>query len=150
DIPSYDITVGAFHLGCAYSFFPKGTVHLAVVDPGVGSARRPLLVVTRNYFFVGPDNGLLTLVARREGSLEAYELTEPRYWRKEMSSTFHGRDLFGPVAAHLSQGVPPKRLGRRLKEIHFSNDFKVKAISKGFIGRILFFDKFGNAMTNIH
>jgi S-adenosylmethionine hydrolase len=149
EIPSYDIVVGAFHLGCAFSFYPKGTIHLAVVDPGVGSRRHPILVRTKNHFFVGPDNGLFTLVTRRDPVVGVYELTEKRFFRSEMSSTFHGRDLFGPVAAHLSRGVPPSAFGKRLPSIKTRAEFDVRRIRGGRDGEILFFDKFGNGFTNL-
>lgn len=141
EVPSFDIVVGAFQLGCAFSFYPKGTIHLAVVDPGVGGFRRPLLVVTRNYFFVGPDNGLFTLAVARDPVVSIHELTEERYFRDDLSHTFHGRDLFGPVAAHLSRGIPPSRFGPKRKTIFHLQDFEGK--------KILFFDKFGNAFTSI-
>ncbi len=150
DIPSYDIVVGAFHLGCSFSFFPKKTIHLAVVDPGVGSARRPILVVTKNYFFVGPDNGLFTLAAQRDPIRAIYELTDKKFFRFEVSSTFHGRDLFGPVAAHLARGVPPSRFGKRRPTMKLLPDFSVEKSPRGLRGTLLFFDKFGNAFSNIH
>jgi len=152
-IPSYDIVVGAFHLGCAFSFYPRGTVHLGVVDPGVGSERHPLLVVTKNYFLVGPDNGLFTLVVQKDPAVAVYELTEKKYWRSEMSSTFHGRDLFGPVAAYLTRGVVPSSFGKKKKTLKllddFKGDFKIQKQGQGYFGKILFFDKFGNAFSNI-
>lgn len=150
EIPSFDIVVGAFHLGCSFSFFPRGTIHLAVVDPGVGSARRPLLVVTKDHFFVGPDNGLFTLVAEREPVRAIYELTEKRYFRSHVSSTFHGRDLFGPVTAHLARGIAPARLGLQRNSMKRLSEFGLRSSRKGWEGRILFFDKFGNAFTSIH
>jgi S-adenosylmethionine hydrolase len=151
EIPSYDIVVGAFHLGCAFSFYPKGTVHLAVVDPGVGSERRPILVKTRRYFFVGPDNGLFTLATLRDSITGIYELANPRYFRSEVSSTFHGRDLFGPVAAHLAKGVDPSKLGPRLPSIKTRPEFTARSLpGRGWEGEILFFDKFGNAFSNLH
>jgi S-adenosylmethionine hydrolase len=150
EIPSYDIVVGAFHLGCSFSFYPKGTVHLAVVDPGVGSKRHPILVKTRGHYFVGPDNGLFTLVTLRDPVVGIYELANPKYFRSEVSSTFHGRDLFGPVAAHLAKGVDPSRFGPRLSSLKTRPEFTIKRIRKGWEGEILFFDKFGNAFSNLH
>jgi S-adenosyl-L-methionine hydrolase (adenosine-forming) len=150
DIPSYDIVVGAFHLGCAFSFYPKGTIHLAVVDPGVGSKRQPILVKTRRHFLVGPDNGLFTLVTLRDPVVGIYELTETRYFRSDVSSTFHGRDLFGPVAAHLSKGVRPEAFGHRLPSLKTRPEFEVRRGKRGWEGGILFFDKFGNAFSNLH
>ena len=104
----HDIEEGAFILANAYSTFPKGTIHLSVVDPGVGSPRKPILLVTKNYFFVGPDNGLFTFAAKREKVKQAIALTNPKFFLPQVSTTFHGRDLFAPVAAHLSLGVKPK------------------------------------------
>ncbi len=150
EIPSYDIVVGAFHLGCAFSFYPKGTIHLAVVDPGVGGRRHPILVKTKNYCFVGPDNGLFTLVTLRDPIMGVFELTKTRYFRSEVSSTFHGRDLFGPVAAYLSRGVRPEAFGRRLSSIKVRPEFLPRRVRKGWDGEILFFDKFGNAFSNVH
>lgn len=150
EIPSYDVVVGAFHLGCASHYFPKGTVHVGVVDPGVGSARRPILVQTRNHFFVGPDNGLFTLATLRDPVVGIYELKEKKYFRAEVSSTFHGRDLFGPVAAHLAKGVSPSKFGPRLPSLKTLPPFRVRRIPGGWEGEILFFDKFGNALSNLH
>lgn len=150
EIPSYDIVVGAHHLGCCYSYYPKGTIHLAVVDPGVGTSRRPLLVETKNYFLVGPDNGLFTRVVQQDSAVAIYELTEDRYFRSVISSTFHGRDLFGPVAAHLSRGVLPPRFGKRQDSLKMLADFTFKKDAKGYTGKIVFCDKFGNAFSNIH
>jgi len=150
EIPSYDIVVGAFHLGCAFAFYPKGTVHLAVVDPGVGSKRHPILVKTRGHYFVGPDNGLFTLATLRDPVVGIYELANPKYFRSEVSSTFHGRDLFGPVAAHLAKGVDPSRFGPRLPSLKKRPEFTVTRIRNGWEGEILFFDKFGNAFSNLY
>ncbi len=150
NIPSYDIVVGAFHLAAAFPFYPKGTIHLAVVDPGVGSARRPILLVTRNHYFVGPDNGLFSLVVERDPLVQVYELTGDRYFLSRVSHTFHGRDLFGPVAAHLAKGVPPSRVGTRRSGLTTLPAFHFEENSEGWKGQILFFDKFGNAFTNIH
>jgi S-adenosylmethionine hydrolase len=149
EIPSYDIVVGAFHLGCAFSFYPRGTIHLAVVDPGVGGRRHPILVKTKNYLFVGPDNGLFTLATLRDPIVGVFELTETRYFRKEVSSTFHGRDVFGPVAAHLSRGVRPEAFGRRLPSIKTLPEFSVLRKGGAWEGKVLFFDKFGNAFSNL-
>lgn len=149
EIPSYDIIVGAYHLGNAFHFYPKGTIHLAVVDPGVGSNRRPLLIVTKNYYFVGPDNGLFTRVVQKDPALAIYELTEKCYFRTDVSHTFHGRDLFGPVAAHLSLGVSPAKFGKKREGMKLLPDFTPVQHSEGIFGKILFFDKFGNAFSNI-
>jgi S-adenosylmethionine hydrolase len=120
------------------------------VDPGVGSRRRPILVKTENHFFVGPDNGLFTLAVLRDPIQGVFELAETRYFRSEVSSTFHGRDLFGPVAAHLSRGVRPEAFGPRLPSIKTRPEFSIRRTRGGWEGEILFFDKFGNAFTNLH
>ena len=110
----HDIREGAFILANAYSFFPKGTIHLSVVDPGVGGPRRPILIVTKNYLFVGPDNGLFTFVLQREKVKKVVALTNPKFFLSQVSPTFHGRDLFAPVAAYLSLGVKPEAFGNEL------------------------------------
>jgi S-adenosylmethionine hydrolase len=117
-INSHDIKEGAFILGQAYSNFPKGTIHLSVVDPGVGSARKPILIVTKNYFFVGPDNGLFTIALRRERVKQAVVLTNQKFFLPEISTTFHGRDIFAPAAAYLSLGVKPESFGPSIKSWH--------------------------------
>src|SRR5512139_3136461 len=110
-VDSHDIKEGAFILGQAYSNFPHGTIHLSVIDPGVGSGRKPILVVTENYYFVGPDNGLFTIALCRERVKQVVGLTNQKFFRSEISSTFHGRDIFAPVAAYLSLGVRPESFG---------------------------------------
>jgi len=113
-VSPHDIKEGAFLLANAYSFFPKGTIHLSVVDPGVGGPRNPILIVTTNYFFVGPDNGLFLFALKREKVKKVVALTNQKYFLSQMSTTFHGRDLFAPVAAHLSLGVKPEAFGPEL------------------------------------
>jgi len=144
-----DIEEGAFILANAYSYFPKGTIHLCVVDPGVGGSRKPILLVTQNYFFVGPDNGLFTLVAQREKGKQVVVLTNKKYFLSKVSTTFHGRDLFAPVAAHLSLGLKPKAFGYEmssLKEI----GFRKPVVKDGrLLGEILHIDAFGNVVSNI-
>jgi len=145
----HDIEEGAFILANVYSFFPKGTIHLSVVDPGVGGIRRPILLVTENYFFVGPDNGLFTLVARREKVKQVVVLTKKKYFLPKVSRTFHGRDIFAPVAAHLSFGIKPKAFGY---ETNFSRELRVQkpVMKEGkLIGEILHIDTFGNVVSNI-
>lgn len=149
-IPSFNILQGAFLLGTSFSLFPKGTIHLAVVDPGVGSARRPLLVVTRDWFFVAPDNGLLSVVVGTQRPSKIIELTVERYFLPSPSHTFHGRDIFGPVAAHLSRGVAPTLFGRPRSSLVELPAFKTRPMANGDLkGEILFLDKFGNAISNI-
>src|SRR5262244_337958 len=111
DIPPQDVTAGALILRSAAAFFPPGTIHVAVVDPGVGSARRALLVETHNAFFVGPDNGLLSLAAPADTVVRIVHLTNAEYFLAARSHTFHGRDVFAPVAAYLSLGRAPEHFG---------------------------------------
>lgn len=148
-ISPQDMEEGAFILANAYAYFPRGTIHLAVVDPGVGGPRRPILVETENYIFVGPDNGLFTMALKREKVKQAVILKKERYFLPHLSETFHGRDLFAPVAGHLSLGVNPARFGDRIeswKELPFS---KVSIIGDELIGEIIYIDAFGNLVSNV-
>ena len=151
-IAPQDVMEGAFVLKEAYAYFPSGTVHLVVVDPGVGTARRPLALQAGGYLFVGPDNGLFPLLLGEEHIEKVVVLDNPAYWRTpEPSSTFHGRDIFAPVAAHLAGGVPLEEVGtpvdveslQRLRWIEPS-------VQEGSIqGWVVHIDRFGNCITNI-
>ena len=148
-VKPHDIEEGAFILCNAYSFFPKGTIHLCVIDPGVGGPRKPILVVTSNYFFVGPDNGLFTLVLQREKVKQVVSLTNQVFFLSQVSTTFHGRDLFAPVVGHLSLGVKPNAFG---KEVHSWMKLifrKPWVEGKQLIGEVLHIDAFGNLISNI-
>jgi len=148
-VSPHDIQEGAFTLANAYSHFPKGTIHLAVVDPGVGGERKPLLLVTENYFFVGPDNGLFTMITQKESVNKIIALDKQRYHLSSVSKTFHGRDIFAPVAAHLSMGVKPNALGHRIDSL-FWLGFEGPRIKEGKLsGEILHVDPFGNLVSNI-
>jgi S-adenosylmethionine hydrolase len=142
EIPPQDIETGAFTLLAAYETFPAGTIHVAVVDPGVGSERRPLIVSANEQFFVGPDNGLFSYIYDREPSHQSFHVTSDRYFRPSVSSTFHGRDIFAPVAAALSNGVAPEELGMLI-------DDEVRLPSLETPLRIIHIDRFGNCITNI-
>lgn len=149
------IGAASYLLHSTYHYFPPGTVHLAVVDPGVGSERRAIAVKTAQYTFVGPDNGLLSPIVedalmQDAASVEIVELTEADYWRHEVSTTFHGRDIFAPVAAHLVDGVPLQDLGRTIHQIH-PGVLKMPAFSPtGLLqGEIIHVDRFGNCVTNV-
>ncbi len=144
-----DIEEAGFILANTYSYFPKGTIHLSVVDPGVGGIRKPILVVTRNYFFVGPDNGLLTLVAQREKIKQVVVLNKKKYFLPKISGTFHGRDIFAPVAAHLSLGVKPNAFGYEIKSMKELGFPKPIAKEGKLFGEILHIDAFGNTISNI-
>jgi S-adenosylmethionine hydrolase len=148
-VNSHDIKEGAFILGRAYSNFPKRTIHLSVVDPGVGSTRKPILIVTNDYFFVGPDNGLFTIALRKERVKRTVVLTNRKFSLSEISSTFHGRDIFAPVAAYLSLGVKPESFGPSIKSWH-EISFPGPAMKEGnLIGGIVHVDAFGNLVSNI-
>lgn len=155
EIPPQDIEAGAFTLLTCYRDFPPGTVHLAVVDPGVGSTRRAIVVSAGSYFFVGPDNGLFSYVYDTETSHagktshKTFHVTAKEYFRPSPSATFHGRDIFGPVAAALSKGVKPKKLGPRITdEVRLGPLSPVKAEDGKLRGRIIHIDHFGNCITN--
>ncbi len=148
-------TIGeaSYVLQAAYRYFPQGTVHLVVVDPGVGGARRAIVVATPLAFFVAPDNGVLAPVvdeARHQGDVQIVELTEPRFWLPAVSATFHGRDIFAPVAAHLLCGVGLRALGRPLDQIAPSVVAEARFDGQGALeGQILHVDRFGNCITNV-
>ncbi|MGH9359669.1 MAG: SAM hydrolase/SAM-dependent halogenase family protein [Terriglobia bacterium] len=149
-VSSYDLLDGAITLALAYSYFPVDTIHVTVVDPGVGSARRPIVVSTRSYKFVAPDNGVLSLVYDREKEFEARHVTAEHYFLKPVSQTFHGRDIFSPVAAWLSKGVEPDKFGEVIRDpIRFAPP-KVKPLDGGRMqAAVIKVDKFGNLITNI-
>ncbi|MBI3286419.1 MAG: SAM-dependent chlorinase/fluorinase [Chloroflexi bacterium] len=150
DIPPQDIARAAFLLARHFTFFPPDTIHLVVVDPGVGGERRPLLWMAGHYFFVGPDNGVVSTALRRAGqSVRAYHLNRPRYWLPRISSTFHGRDIFAPVAAHLSRGILPRSLGQKTKQWVALEPPALKVGPGRLQGRIAHIDRFGNLLTNI-
>src|SRR5579864_5592251 len=115
EVQSFDVTDGAFTIAEAYRYFPKKTIHVVVVDPGVGSTRRPLLAEAAGQYFIAPDNGVLSMIFAREQS-KVRHITNGRYFLKPLSRTFHGRDVFAPVAAHLATGVPPAQFGKRIED----------------------------------
>ncbi|MBI2263821.1 MAG: SAM-dependent chlorinase/fluorinase [Armatimonadetes bacterium] len=148
EVHPQDISEASYILARSVQYFPTGSVHVAVVDPGVGGPRRSLLVSTRNRLFVAPDNGLVGLAVSGE-EYRAYHLDRPLYWLKPTSRTFHGRDVFAPVAAHLARGVPPEELGTPIA------DFVRPAVEKpcretaSMRGKIQHIDRFGNLISNI-
>ncbi|MBX7148285.1 SAM-dependent chlorinase/fluorinase [bacterium] len=148
-IASYNIADGAFVLGVATRTYPQGTVHVGVVDPGVGSSRKPIIVEADGHFFVGPDNGLFSLVYLQSKKVTVYEITNKKYFPRALSSTFHGRDLFCPVAAHLAKGVKPSRIGTKIKKPVVLDLYQNQISKQKVSGRIVYIDKFGNCMTSI-
>jgi S-adenosylmethionine hydrolase len=154
DIPPHDIEAAAFTLLAAHSSFPSGTIHVAVVDPGVGSSRRPLLIEMHKQFFVGPDNGIFSYVLESSadsGKTPAlFHLDKTKYFRQPVSPTFNGRDIFAPVAAALSNGVKPDELGMRITDCVRLPTLKPITSPDGKIqARIIHVDHFGNCITNI-
>ncbi len=149
EIDPQDIRAGAFMLAEAVDFFPPGTIHLAVVDPGVGSHRRALAARCRGHYWVGPDNGLFHLIFNRAPDLTLVSLENSGYFRPQVSATFHGRDIFAPVAAHLSLGVDLDDFGPRVTD-PVSLDFPKPALGPEAIqGQIISVDRFGNLISNI-
>ena len=151
EIAPQDISAGAFTLLAAYKTFPAGTIHVAVVDPGVGSTRRPIVVSANRQFFVGPDNGLFTYIYDCEPSHQVFHATAEKYFRRDPSSTFHGRDIFAPVAAALSNGVKPRAFGPQIVDaIRLPVPLEPEVLKNGDIrGRIIHIDHFGNCVTNL-
>jgi S-adenosylmethionine hydrolase len=150
-VQPYDIADGAFTIAQAYRYFPKKTVHVVVVDPGVGSARRPLLAEIAEQYFVAPDNGVLSMVIAREPAVRVRHITNQRYFLHPLSRTFHGRDVFSPVAGHLAAGVSPAQFGRRIEDYLRATFDKPRHTGKhSWTGAILKSDHFGNLATNFH
>lgn len=149
DVPSFDIQAGAFDLSAASGYFPRGTVFLAIVDPGVGSKRRILLVRTEKHAFIAPDNGVLSLALDREKVRRAWSVENPRYFLPRPSRTFEGRDKMAPAAAWLSKGADPESFGPRVEDIIRGDAVGPQVTDSGIIGRIVYADKYGNLTTNI-
>ena len=153
-LPPQDLYAARFTLLSAYPYLPPGTVYLVVVDPGVGTNRRAVAVQTAQGILVGPDNGVLSGVLERAPALNAVELTNPDYWRQsspQLSPTFHGRDIFAPVAAHLANGLPIDRLGPAIdpQSLVRLPLMTPTATATGWEGAVQYIDRFGNAATTI-
>ncbi len=148
-IPPQDVLAAALELDAAYRYFPAGTVFLVVVDPGVGTGRRPIAMDVGEYRFVGPDNGVLALVAGRSPSARVVELVNPQYARPTISRTFEGRDVFAPGAAWLASGVDVTSLGPPVMSVVRLCVPAARAGSHGIDGEVLRVDRFGNLITNI-
>lgn len=154
-VQPYDISDGAFTIAQAYGYFPKKTIHVVVVDPGVGSARRPLLAEMAGQYFVAPDNGVLSMVFGRETAAgkrcRVRHITNERYFLQPVSRTFHGRDVFSPVAGYLAAGITPAQFGMRIEDyIRASFDEPTQTGKHTWTGAILKADHFGNLATNFH
>jgi S-adenosylmethionine hydrolase len=153
DVSAHNVMEGAFLLWSVARYFPEAAVHCAVVDPGVGTERRGLVLVAGGQFFVGPDNGLLVPAALGQELPRAYEITNSPFVPNAISATFHGRDLFAPVAAHLANGVPPEEIGFPISDwMRPPFDFhggRLLESAQEFQGHVIHIDRFGNVITNL-
>jgi len=152
DVQPQNIMQGAFVLMTSYQYFPKGTIFVCVVDPGVGSKRKAICVQTEDYYCIAPDNGLLTYALKKLKILNTVQLDNEEFHLKDKSNTFHGRDIFAPVAAHLSLGIEIEKIGSviDINDIVKLKPLKLKKKKKKIIGEIIYADKFGNLITSIH
>jgi S-adenosylmethionine hydrolase len=149
EVDKFDVRMGAFILASAVPYFPEGTVHVAVVDPGVGTARRPVVVEARRGCYVGPDNGVLMSAASKEGLEHVYVIESTRYIFHDVSGTFHGRDVFAPAAAYLALGVAGSEFGREVWDYVMPEFAKPVLKENAVFGEVLHVDDFGNVVTNI-
>jgi S-adenosylmethionine hydrolase len=150
EIPPQDIRAAAFNLLAAYKDFPAGTVHVVVVDPGVGSARRGIIIDCAGQFFVGPDNGLFSWICEREENFRAIHLTNANFFRHPVSPTFHGRDIFAPVAAALANGIDLQEFGPLIDDPIKLEALAPRRTKSGEIeATVIHIDRFGNCITNL-
>ncbi len=149
NVRKFDINAAAVILLVSAKYFPRGSIFTCVVDPGVGSSRRAILIVTKNYYLVGPDNGCLSLLAEEDGVIGVYDISRSPYRLPRVSGTFHGRDVFAPIAAWLSRGLKPEQLGEPIDD-YVKLDIQKPRVSGNIIeGMIIYIDHFGNIMSNI-
>jgi len=149
DIPPQDIAAATFALETAIPHFPPGCIHVAIVDPGVGTDRAGLIIETAHGLLVGPDNGIFTTLIPWEGQFRAFRLDQPRFWRPEVSRTFHGRDIFAPVAGHLARGVAPAEMGSPVTQIVRLTWPLPEYGASEVRGSVIHVDRFGNLITNL-
>lgn len=149
-VQAFDVLDGALSISQAYSYYPSGTVHMVIVDPGVGTARRPILLTGDRHQFVAPDNGVLSLIYDREERISVRHITAEHYFLQPRSSTFHARDIFSPVAAYLAKGVEPDRFGDEITDyVRFSAPRPKPIDERTLRGVVLKVDRFGNLITNV-
>jgi S-adenosylmethionine hydrolase len=149
-IGKYNVREAALVIGMSYREFPQRTIHIVITDPGVGSPRRPLLVATDEHYFVGPDNGLFSMIYGESEKYQVYHVTAEHYFRRERSATFHGRDIFAPVAAWLSKGIESSNFGETITDyVKFSIPSLSMPTKTVLEGEVIYIDSFGNAMTNV-
>ena len=149
EIAPYAIRDAAFVIAASYRYFPKGSVHMVVVDPGVGSERRPLLVVSRSGFFLAPDNGVLSHIFEEDAPFQAFEITENKFFLKQPGNSFHGRDIFAPVAGWLSTELEPATFGRLITDPVRLPEVKPVLKDHRVTGKVIYTDHYGNLITNI-
>jgi S-adenosylmethionine hydrolase len=147
-IEKFNIRMGAYVLASASLYFPKGTIHVAVVDPSVGTRRHPILIQAKNSYYIGPDNGVLALAAKNQGIEHVYEISNRKLMMQKISNTFHGRDVFAPAAAHLANGTLPVNFGPEIHDIVMSKFAKIVRRKNTLVGEVLHIDDFGNIITN--
>ena len=148
-LPAGDINAAAMNILFSYSYFPAGSIFCCVVDPGVGTERRALVATDGFYYFTAPDNGLLGLVAERSKHWQAYQIENKKYMLPEQSYTFHGRDIFAPVAAHLASGIALEKFGAVLEDFITCILPEPRRADNRIVGEVIYVDRFGNLMTNI-
>jgi len=148
-ISPHDIYGAMFAIQSSYKYFPSGTIHLIVVDPGVGTNRRVIVVKTEKYYFVCPDNGLISMIINEEGPHKIYEVTNKEIFLKKISYTFQGRDIFAPVASYLSVGMHPEKMGREINDPVIIKLPKPSVKDDKIYGEVIHIDRFGNLITNI-
>lgn len=145
----HDVLDGAFTLSQASPYFPKGTIHLAVVDPGVGTGRRRIIIQGRHHLYIGPDNGVLSLAATKDGVVKIFEIRNEAFMLPNSSKTFEGRDVFAPVAAHLASGVNIDEFGSEVRNFSSISISEPTKKDRVFLGEVIHIDNFGNITTNI-
>ena len=149
-VQPFDILDGALTIAQAYSYFPSETVHMVIIDPGVGTARRPVILTADKHIFVAPDNGVLSLIYEREERISVRHITAEHYFREPRSNTFHGRDIFAPVAANLAKGLGADRFGDEITDyVRFASPRPKPVDERTLRGVVLKVDRFGNLVTNI-
>jgi S-adenosylmethionine hydrolase len=149
-VQAYDVLDGALAISQTYSYFPTGTVHMVVVDPGVGTTRRPIIASSDGYHFVAPDNGVLSMVYAKEQRMHVRHVTSDHYFRQPVSNTFHGRDVFAPVAAYLAKMVDSHKFGEEIEDyVRFAAP-RPKAVAENRLRAVVLkVDRFGNLITNV-
>jgi S-adenosylmethionine hydrolase len=149
EIEKFNVRMAAFVLACAVPYFPKGTIYVAVVDPGVGTKRKPMLIQTRNAIYIGPDNGILALATKNDKPIQIREITNRKFMMPQISNTFHGRDIFAPTAAHIADGTELEMIGREIQKIVRPSFAKVVRKKNTLVGEVIHVDSFGNIVTNV-